>query len=130
LEPAVDEVAAPAGVALEAVSAVPAYAHTLPWLPKCHVRANRINASRDFVAGDARVLDAGPVSFFHQHVAVADAAGFDLNANLLGAGLRDRALDYFKVSTGFADLNGFHKDLFRRWVAPLELIKSGRAWMS
>ena len=51
---------------------------------------------------------SGPVSFFDQHVAVADAAGFDLDAHLAAGGFGDGALDDFEISSGFADLDGFH----------------------
>jgi hypothetical protein len=40
---------------------------------------------------------------------VADAAGFDFDADLITSGLGNGALNDFEVSTGFADLNGFHR---------------------
>jgi hypothetical protein len=40
---------------------------------------------------------------------VADAAGFNLDADLATAGLRNWTLDKFEISTGFGNLNGFHK---------------------
>jgi hypothetical protein len=67
----------------------------------------------DLVSGHAGLLDAGPMSFFDQGVAVTDAAGFYLDANLAAAGLRGGALDNFEVSTCLADLNDFHGS--HRW---------------
>jgi hypothetical protein len=39
---------------------------------------------------------------------MADSAGFDFDADLATGGLGNWTLDYFEISTGLADLNGFH----------------------
>src|SRR5207302_2283492 len=102
------EVATAAGIAFEAVSAMPTYAHTLARLPVGYVRSNRVDAPGDLMPRHARILDSRPESFFHQSIAVADAACFDLDPHLPASGLRDRALDHFKIFSRFADLHGFH----------------------
>ena len=89
---------------------MPSYADALSGLPQRDVGADGVDASGDLVSGDARILNAGPDSFFHQHIAVTNATGLDLNADLTASGLRGWAFDDFEVSTGFADLNGFHEE--------------------
>jgi hypothetical protein len=87
---------------------MPADAHALARLPFGYVRANRVDAPSDLVPRHARILDSRPESFFHQSIAVADAACFDLDPHLPASGLRDRALNHFEISSRFADLHGFH----------------------
>ena len=108
LELAVDEVAAAAGVAGEAVAAVPAHADALAGLPLSYVGADGVDASGNLVAGDARILKARPAAFLHDRVAVADAAGFDFDAHLAAAGFGRGAFDDFEISAGLGDLNRFH----------------------
>src|SRR5690242_8653190 len=109
LELAIDEITAAAGIALEAVSAVPTYAYTLTGFPESDVWADCIDASGDLVSGDAWILNAGPLPFLHESVTVAYAAGFHFDTNLATGGLGDRAVDQFEISTRLADLNGFHR---------------------
>ena len=87
---------------------MPSQADPIPGLPERDVGAECVDASGNLVAGHARILNAGPVSLFHQRIAVADAAGLNFNAHLPAAGLRNGTLDDFKISTGLADLDGFH----------------------
>ena len=108
LELAKNEMAATAGVALEAVSAMPAHAHTLAGFPLRDVSPNRVDASGDLMARNARILQSGKARLFYDNVAVADAAGLNLDPYLGAAGFRNRALHHFEVSTWFADLYGFH----------------------
>jgi hypothetical protein len=91
------------------VSAVPTDADTLTGFPQSDVWADRIDASGDLVSGDAWIFQAWPDAFFDQSIAVANAAGFDFDADLATGGLGDWALDYFEISTGLADLDGFHR---------------------
>ena len=93
------------------MSAVPTHADALTGFPESDVWADSIDASGDLVSGNARILQAWPDAFFHQSIAVADAAGFDFDANLTAGGLGDGALDQFEISAWFADLNRFHGDL-------------------
>src|SRR4051812_26905656 len=102
------EIATATGVAYKAMPAMPAHTHPLPWLPLDHVRADGINASGDLMAGDTRILLAGPVPFFYQCIAVTYATGFDLDTHLIACGLGDWALYEFEISAGFGDLYCFH----------------------
>jgi hypothetical protein len=105
---AINKVAAPAGIALETVTAVPANADTLAWFPKRHLWADRVNAAGQFVPRDAWILNSGPMPFFYQHIAVADTASLDLNTHLPTAWLRDRTLNQLKISSRSAYLDSFH----------------------
>jgi hypothetical protein len=59
---------------------------------------------------------------------VADAAGLNFNAHLPAAGLRNGTLDDFKISTGLADLDGFHggsscsfrRNFIKAWLRIIE----------
>jgi hypothetical protein len=124
LELAVDEITAAARFALEAMPSVPAYANALSGLPLRHVGADLIDAAGNLVSGYAGILNARPKTFFHQRVAVANAAGFNFDANLPASGLGDRTLDDFKVPTSLADLNGFHKTLLTIVGDSFEVLKT------
>ena len=93
---------------VKAVAAVPADADALAGLPVGDVSADGVDAAGDFVSGDAGILDAGPMAFFDQRIAMADAAGFDLNSDLVAAGFGDVSFDQFEIAAGFADLDSFH----------------------
>ncbi len=103
-----DELTAAAGIANETMPSMPAYASALAGLPERHVRPYRVNSPSNFMPGHARVPQSRPVSLFYQQVAVANAAGLDLNSHLAPAWVRDRALDEFEISSGAAYLDDFH----------------------
>jgi hypothetical protein len=105
---AINKVAAPAWIALETVTAVPTNADTPAWFPKRHVWADRVNATSYFVPRDAWIFNSRPMPFFYQYIAVADAAGLDLNTHLPTARLRDRTLNHLKISSRAAYLDSFH----------------------
>src|ERR1700722_2214871 len=104
---AVDEVTPAAGLAFEAMPAMPAHANTLSRRPQRNAVADGIDASSDLMAGNARILNAWP-SLLDQNIAMANAAGFDLDTNLIAPGLRNGTLDDLKIATGLGDLNCFH----------------------
>jgi hypothetical protein len=105
---AVDEIAAAAGIAGEIVTTVPSYSDALAGLPVRNVAADSVDAAGDFMSGNAWILDSGPIAFLYQLVTVADAAGFDFNADLVSARLGDVSFDEFEIASGFADLDNFH----------------------
>jgi hypothetical protein len=90
------------------MAAVPAHADALAGFPVGHVGAHGINAAGDFVSGNARILDARPVAFLDECVAVANAAGFDFDPDLAASGLGNASLDEFEITAGLADLDSFH----------------------
>jgi hypothetical protein len=104
----IHEIAAAAGVAGEAVAAVPSDAYALARLPVGNVSTNGVDAAGNFVSGNTWILDAGPMAFFYERIAVADAAGFDLNPDLVAGGVWDVSFDEFEVTAGFGNLNNFH----------------------
>src|SRR5207244_1617333 len=94
--------------ALAAVSAVPADADALAGFPCADARADGIDVTDDFVTRHARIFDAGVSALFDEGVAVADAAGLDLDADLARSGIRHGTIDRFERATGFADLHHAH----------------------
>src|SRR5262249_25735897 len=108
LKLAEDEVATSAGITYEAVAAMPAYTHTLTRLPVGYTLAHRIHASSNLMTWNAWVWQAGLETFFHQHIAVADAAGFDFNAHLSTSGLWDFAFNEFERALGTSNLHDTH----------------------
>src|SRR5260370_27458100 len=96
---AVNEVAASAGVAGEIMAAVPSHSYALAGFPVGYVGADGVDAAGDLVSGNARILEAWPIAFLYQHVAVADAAGFDFDPDLVAGGLWDGSFSRFLNST-------------------------------
>jgi hypothetical protein len=105
---AIDEIATPAGITSEVVAAVPSDAYALAGLPVGDIGADSVDVASDFVSGNARILNAGPIAFFHKRVAVADTAGFDFNPNLIAGRFGNVSLDHFKIATGLTYLHCFH----------------------
>ena len=108
MELAEDEIATPARVTLKTVAAVPSHSHPLAGLPQRNVGADRVDAPGNFVARHSRILNSRPEPFLYECVAVADTAGFHLEAHLPASRLWSWALDDFKSSSWLADLYGFH----------------------
>src|SRR3954465_6661666 len=65
----VDEIAAAAGIALEAVSSMPTDTHALARLPKSDFGTDSINTPGDLVSGNEWILQARPHAFFYQRIA-------------------------------------------------------------
>jgi hypothetical protein len=107
-ELAIDEIAAAAGIAGETMATVPSDSNALAGFPVGNVSADGVDAASNFVSRDAWILDAWPIAFLYQRIAVADAAGFDFNSDLAAAGLRNISFDEFEITAGFADLDNFH----------------------
>jgi hypothetical protein len=101
-----DEIAAAAGRTVITVAAVPTEAYALAWLEERHIGADRIDDAGDLMAGNARILDAGPITELGQRIAVADAAGLNPNANVAGAGIGKFSCDELKRSAGGGNLDG------------------------
>ena len=92
------------------MAAVPAQADALAHLEDRHVGANRVQHAGDFVAGHARILDAGPDAHFGHRIAVTHAAGLHADAHLSRTRVRKLFLDQLEVSAGGGNLHGttFH----------------------
>jgi len=87
---------------------VPSHSDALAGFPVGNVGADGVDAAGDFVSGNAWILDAWVMAFLYERVAVADAAGFDLDADLVSAGIGNVSFDEFEITAGFADLNSLH----------------------
>src|SRR3954463_8505918 len=99
--PSTPEVAAAAVVAGKAVPGVPTDADALAGLPPLRdVLADGVDQADHLVPRHAREGDPGPVALLGQHVAVADAAGLDLNPHESPARFGDRALDELEGAAG------------------------------
>ena len=72
---------------MAAVAAIPSHPHPLTFRPADHASADLINDPRDFMPGNARVLDTGPVAFLREFVTVADSTCLHANADCAGARL-------------------------------------------
>jgi len=82
-----DEIAFAARGASEVVAAVPSDADALAFLPIGDAGAGFVDDAGNFVAGNARILDAGENTVFGEMVAETDAASLDLDTHLSGGGL-------------------------------------------
>src|SRR5262249_21598449 len=102
------EIAAPAFVADEIVAAVPADANAVTFFPTRDALAHCIDASGKFMTRNTRILKTRPQTFFDQHVAVTNPAGFNFHAHLSRTGLGNFSFDQFKISAWFSNLRCFH----------------------
>jgi hypothetical protein len=103
-----DEISAAAELAGKAVSAVPADSDALPGFPVCYIGTGGVDSPGDFVAGNPWILNAREESFLDEHVAVANSASFDLDANLCAGGIGNISFNEFEVAAGFRYLHYFH----------------------
>jgi hypothetical protein len=53
-------------------------------------------------------VDARPIAFLYERVAVADAAGFDFDPDLVAGWVGNASFDEFEITAGLADLDSFH----------------------
>jgi hypothetical protein len=90
------------------MAAVPAYANTHAQLPIGHVRPDGVDETHHLMTRNARISYGGNCTDHGEHVAVADAAGLNLDAHLARLGLGYVALDDFESGIGLGNLNGFH----------------------
>src|SRR5215472_6641469 len=102
------EISAAALLADEIMAAVPTDTDALPHSPCCDLVAKYLDASRNFVAGNARILKTGPKSLLDQRIAMTDPARFNLDQDFAGVWLRDFAFNQFPISVSLADLRCFH----------------------
>jgi hypothetical protein len=87
---------------------MPSDADPLAGFPVGNVGADGVDVPGDFVSGNAWVLDTGPITFLHERIAGADAAGLDLNPDLVAGWVGNVSFDEFEITAGLADLDRFH----------------------
>ena len=90
------------------MSAVPADTNAIAFFPGRDAIADGIDSSGDLMTWHSWVLKAGPETFLHQSVAMANAARFHFHTNLSGSRFWNVAFHQFKISARFADLCCFH----------------------
>jgi hypothetical protein len=90
------------------MAAMPAHAHALAGFPLRHARAQGIDDADDFMAGHAGILQAWPLAFFHDRIAVADAAGLHFDPHPAGARLGNVTFNEFKSSARAGNLGNTH----------------------
>ena len=90
------------------MAAMPADADPGTCFPMRHPGAEPVDPPGHLMARHARIIDARKHAFLDEDIAVANAAGFDLDAHLAGAGLRHLALDQFEIGARRAYLNRLH----------------------
>lgn len=91
---------------MAAMTAMPAHTHVLARFPLRHTGAHGIHDADDFMARHTRILQARPVAFLHQRIAVADATSLNFDAHPAGDGLGNFTLDNFKRFVRSGDLRG------------------------
>jgi len=87
------EITAPAQLAYETVSAMPADADALTFLPGRNTVTECIDVSCDFMTRHTGILKPGPETFLDQRIAMANAARFDFHAHLPNSWLGNIAFD-------------------------------------
>ena len=70
--------------------------------------AEFIDYSGDFVSGNAWILNAGPLAFFGEHVAVANAASLHLDAHLSCARRGNFAFDDLEIGSRLGNFRRLH----------------------
>jgi hypothetical protein len=90
------------------MAAVPANAHPVARLPLTDSDADRVDAPGDLVTRHARQLHAGKAARPNERIAVANAAGLDLDPDLTRTWLRNLTLDDLERSVGFRYDDGSH----------------------
>src|SRR5262249_32940766 len=104
-----EEVAATAVVAVAAMAAVPPDADGLARLPAGGAGADLVDDAGDLVAWDPGVLETRKPALLDERIAVADAAGADLDPHGAGAGLGDRPLDDLEGAFRAGNLRDAHR---------------------
>src|SRR5438270_5049072 len=89
---------------------MPAYADALAGVPPPRdVLAHGVDHADHLVPRDAREGDAGPLALLGHRVAVADAAGLNLDPHGPWSRVGDRALDELEGPPGARDLGDTHR---------------------
>src|SRR5712664_1740322 len=105
---AIGEISAAAREARAVLATVPADADALAFFPAGDAGAYVVDHAGDFVSGGTGILNAGPVSFLYEAVAVTDAASLHANTHMPGARVGNFSLDDFKIRSRFRYLRYFH----------------------
>jgi hypothetical protein len=89
---------------------VPTEADALAWFEERDIGADGVDNAGDFMAGYARVLNAGPKPELGEQIAVANAASLHANAYVAGAGLGELFFYKLKSAACGGNLHGTTSD--------------------
>ena len=101
---------AAAAPAVPARSPEPADARPITNGPATHVGSDRFDRADDLVAGHARILKTGQITFDSHCITVTNATGTNPNQKLVCAGRRYFALDSFELAARSRHLHRNHHD--------------------
>src|SRR5713226_7355340 len=87
---------------------MPSHTDSLASPPRRHARSDLVDHSGHLVACDAWVLQPGPMSFLHKHVAMTDPTCLHRDAYLIGPRCWDLSCDYFEWRTWTTNLSSGH----------------------
>src|SRR6266852_8141702 len=90
------------------MAAMPADPNALTFDPRSNVLAHCIDATRDFMTRDARILKPRPETFFDQRIAVANTACLNLHTYFASTRFRDIALYQLPIPAGLTYLRCVH----------------------
>src|SRR6266576_5408697 len=90
------------------MATMPADPNALTFGPRGDVLTHCIDATRDFMTRDARILKPRPETFFDQRIAVANTACINLHTYFAGTRFRDIALYQLPIPAGLAYLCCFN----------------------
>src|SRR5690606_6180880 len=93
----------------------PGNTNALPQRKPAAARPQFHHPTDDFVAGNQRELAPRQLAVHHVQIGAADTAGFDLKAQLAGAGTGCRAIDQFERSADLSQAHGSHGNLRCYW---------------
>jgi len=105
---AIREIACAACGASVVLTAVPAEADGITFFSGCDARTDFVDHTCNFVARDARKLEARPQAVLDVVIAEADAAGLHLDAHLAVTRRWNFPLDDFEISARLRNLRNFH----------------------
>jgi hypothetical protein len=87
---------------------MPADTDTLAGFPLGYAGADGIDNANNFVARDARILQAGPKTVFDKRVTVANTTCLDSDSHPTGTRLRNLTFNNLKISARPSDLCRTH----------------------
>lgn len=108
------EISTAAHRALSAEAGIPADPDAIANGPTDDGGADSVNYADNFVAGNLRIFQAGPVAFLDERIAVTDSASMDFDADISRTGLGDITFYKFKWASGPGNLDCAHLFCGRR----------------
>src|SRR5258706_8945454 len=105
---AVHEITAPARGAGTVLTAMPADADPVSFLPVLHAGPDLIDDAGNLVPRHTRIRNAWQQALFRNHIAVTDSAGLNADPHVTCSGLRDFTLYDLEIGPRLRYLDHFH----------------------